>query len=209
MARARAIPNAATGLRKAPRQVRSGETFEAILAAAAHILASEGAQRFTTNRVAKRAGVSIGSLYQYFPNKQAIARALVERDLARAARLRPALLDDPGQPPGVRMRALVDWLLDSRADDPALARELRGLVEAALPAAQRREVLALRARRTRRTVASVVDPARDADQVAFVVETCLDAIVEATVAHRPQWLQSGAFRAEVARLLERYLAQPG
>lgn len=58
--------------RKIPKQVRSSELVSAILQAATQVLEQEGATRFTTARVAERAGVSIGSLYQYFPNKAAI-----------------------------------------------------------------------------------------------------------------------------------------
>lgn len=58
--------------RKQPKQARSSDSVAAILEAAAQVLAKEGAQRFTTARVAERAGVSVGSLYQYFPNKAAI-----------------------------------------------------------------------------------------------------------------------------------------
>src|ERR1044071_10462280 len=63
-------------LRKTPRQARSSAMVEAILEAAARVLAREGLARATTNRIAEVAGVSIGSLYQYFPNKMAIVRAL-------------------------------------------------------------------------------------------------------------------------------------
>ncbi|HVJ61762.1 MAG TPA: helix-turn-helix domain-containing protein, partial [Tahibacter sp.] len=59
-------------LRKQPKQARSNELMAVILEAAAQVLAKEGAQRFTTARVAEKAGVSVGSLYQYFPNKAAI-----------------------------------------------------------------------------------------------------------------------------------------
>ena len=55
--------------RKKPRQERSVATFEAILQAAAYILASDGWAGFTTNAVSERVGVNIASLYQYFPNK--------------------------------------------------------------------------------------------------------------------------------------------
>ncbi|MCH1997049.1 TetR/AcrR family transcriptional regulator, partial [Achromobacter xylosoxidans] len=58
--------------RKQPQQARSAELVAAILQAGAQVLAKEGAARFTTARVAEKAGVSIGSLYQYFPNKAAI-----------------------------------------------------------------------------------------------------------------------------------------
>jgi AcrR family transcriptional regulator len=84
-----------TYLRKRPRQRRSQATFDAIIEASARILADDGVGQLTTNRIAVRAGVSVGSLYQYFPNRQAIVRALVERELARAEAVRPAVLDNP------------------------------------------------------------------------------------------------------------------
>ena len=58
--------------RKQPKQARSAELVASILEAAVQVLAEEGAQHFTTVRVAEKAGVSVGSLYQYFPNKAAI-----------------------------------------------------------------------------------------------------------------------------------------
>ena len=58
--------------RRKPKQARSADLVAAILQAALQVLAKEGAQRFTTTRVAERAGVSVGSVYQYFPNKASI-----------------------------------------------------------------------------------------------------------------------------------------
>lgn len=68
------------GPRKQPRQARSSDTVEVILESAARILETEGLERVTTNRVAENAGVSVGSLYQYFPNKQSILAELVRRE---------------------------------------------------------------------------------------------------------------------------------
>jgi AcrR family transcriptional regulator len=68
--------------RKQPVQPRAQATVEAILSAAAGILERDGPARLTTNAVAAQAGVSIGSLYQYFPNKQALTAALIERSTA-------------------------------------------------------------------------------------------------------------------------------
>ena len=67
--------------RKSARQARSAATIEVIVEAAARILETAGPAGFTTNAVAERAGVSVGSLYQYFPNKDAITRALIRREL--------------------------------------------------------------------------------------------------------------------------------
>lgn len=65
--------------RKLPRQARSAATVEVILTAAARVLARDGLEGFNTNRVAETAGVSVGSLYQYFPNKAALTAALIAR----------------------------------------------------------------------------------------------------------------------------------
>jgi AcrR family transcriptional regulator len=60
-------------------QARSTATVDAILSATIQVLLSEGQERLTTTRVAYRADVSVGTLYQYFPNKQALLRAVLER----------------------------------------------------------------------------------------------------------------------------------
>src|SRR5687767_9201431 len=76
---ARKAPRLATRVRKTASQARSRATVDAILRATAHILVREGYDHLTTNRVADRAGVSIGSLYQYFPGKEALVKALLDR----------------------------------------------------------------------------------------------------------------------------------
>lgn len=67
-------------MRKAPTQARAGMTVAAIIEAATQILQRDGEERLTTNRIAERAGVSIGSLYQYFADKEAIIEAIAERE---------------------------------------------------------------------------------------------------------------------------------
>nr|WP_301272652.1 TetR/AcrR family transcriptional regulator [Gluconobacter kondonii] len=70
-----------TDPRKTARQRRSEATVDAVVEAAARILEGKGDLSYTTNAIARTAGVSIGSLYQYFPNKDAITRALIRREL--------------------------------------------------------------------------------------------------------------------------------
>lgn len=85
--------------RKSARQARSEATVEVIVEAAARILETAGLAGYTTNVVAERAGVSVGSLYQYFPNKNAITRALIRRELealwAAVAAIEMAVDTDP------------------------------------------------------------------------------------------------------------------
>ena len=75
------IPTEHRAMRKRPKQQRSQSTVESIVEAGARVLAQRGWANFTTNEVAHTAGVSIGSLYQYFPNKLAIAEAVRKRHL--------------------------------------------------------------------------------------------------------------------------------
>lgn len=71
--------------RKTPRQARSEATVAAIYEAAIQVSLAEGLARMTTTRIAERAGVSVGTLYQYFPNKNALLHALLERHLDSVA----------------------------------------------------------------------------------------------------------------------------
>ena len=83
----------ASPLRKTPSQTRAMRTVDTLFEAAARILASDGEAGFTTNRIAERAGFSIGTLYQYFPSKEAIVVAMVRRQRERVMRELDAVLD--------------------------------------------------------------------------------------------------------------------
>ena len=80
-------------LRKTPSQTRALRTVDTLFEAATRILASEGEAGFTTNRIAERAGFSIGTLYQYFPSKEAIVVALVRRHRDRVLRELDVMLE--------------------------------------------------------------------------------------------------------------------
>jgi len=111
-------------LRKQPKQARASELVAAVLEAAAQVLATEGAQRFTTARVAERAGVSIGSLYQYFPNKAAILFRLQSDEWRQTTAMLRDILVDAGAPPLARLRALVHAFLRSECEEAAMRQAL-------------------------------------------------------------------------------------
>ena len=115
--------------RKQPRQARSAGLVAAVLEAAVQVLAKEGARRFTTARVAERAGVSVGSVYQYFPNKAAILFRLQTDEWRRTAALLRAILEDMSQPPAERLRALTHAFLRSECAEVAI----RGALADAAP----------------------------------------------------------------------------
>ncbi|PAY09681.1 TetR family transcriptional regulator [Bradyrhizobium sp. UFLA03-84] len=106
--------------RKQPQQARSADLVAAILDAAVQVLTKEGAQRFTTARVAERAGVSVGSLYQYFPNKASILFRLQSDEWRQTARLLRDILEDAGRPPLDRLRALVHAFIRSECEEAAV-----------------------------------------------------------------------------------------
>jgi AcrR family transcriptional regulator len=106
--------------RKQPKQARSTELVAAILDAAVQVLAREGAQRFTTARVAEKAGVSVGSLYQYFPNKAAILFRLQSDEWRQTTDLLRGILEDVRRPPLERLRTLVHAFLRSECDEAAM-----------------------------------------------------------------------------------------
>jgi AcrR family transcriptional regulator len=103
--------------RKAPKQARSTELVSTILQAAAQVLAREGAARFTTARVAEKAGVSIGSLYQYFPNKASILFRLQSDEWRQTGELLRGILEDKRRPPLQRLRALVHAFVRSECEE--------------------------------------------------------------------------------------------
>ena len=198
------MANVLTELRKSPRQKRAAATFEAIVEAAAHILRDEGAAALTTNAVAARAGVSIGSLYQYFPNKQAIVRALIAREVKLAEAIRPAAIDSDA-PAAEIVHAIVDWHFNLRARDPALALKLAALARETLPEAERARLNALRRERVARTVGRLVRGTGERTHAAFLVDVCINAIADETMKRCPTELASPQLRAEVVTLLIGYL----
>ncbi len=103
--------------RKEPKQARSTGLVADILQAATQVLAQEGAQRFTTARVAEKAGVSVGSLYQYFPNKASILFRLQTEEWRSTAALLRGILEERTKPPLDRLRAAVHAFVRSECEE--------------------------------------------------------------------------------------------
>jgi len=128
--------------RKQPQQARSTELVAAILDAAVQVLAKEGAPRFTTARVAEKAGVSVGSLYQYFPNKAAILFRLQSDEWRQTTDLLRGILEDSRRPPLDRLRALVHAFIRSECDEAAVRVALNDAAPFYRDAPEAREVRA-------------------------------------------------------------------
>lgn len=111
--------------RKRASQERSRATVDALVEATARILVKKGFEQATTNRIAEEAGVSIGSLYQYFPNKEALVASVIERHKQEMlAILREALEKIRGWPVEKGLRELVAVTIRAHQVDPRLHRVL-------------------------------------------------------------------------------------
>jgi len=111
--------------RKTPRQARSLVTVEAVFEATIQVLLSEGMHRLTTTRVADRAGVSVGTLYQYYPNKQSLLYAVLERHLRRVAEaVALACRQQHQQALASMVRGVVTGFVDAKTHDEEESRAL-------------------------------------------------------------------------------------
>lgn len=195
--------------RKTPRQRRSAAMVETILEAAARVIDRGTLARFNTNRVAEVAGISVGSLYQYFPNKDALVAALIERaQLGLDARLAAAL-------EGARGKALLDGLrllvragVAAQTERPALAAAL-DFEEARLPV---QGLLAGSAARLRGRVLTFLEWHRrrlridDLARAAADIQTIARALVDEAAREGP--IDARALEDRVVRATAGYLLPP-
>lgn len=138
--------------RKQPLQARSSQLVADILEAAIRVLTREGAARFTTIRVAQAAGVSVGSLYQYFPNKQAILFRLQVEEWQRTSAALESLISVPEQSPAERLQAVTRAFFQSECEEAPL----RQALDAAAPNFADAPETQVQRRRSRRLLAAFV-----------------------------------------------------
>jgi AcrR family transcriptional regulator len=187
---------------RTPRQARARATVDAILLAAAHILRSEGPEKLTTNRVARLAGVSIGSLYQYFPNKQALLDVLRERYAAWFDRVLDEETRRTDLPLRAAVRAAVDRIVAMHRLDPALHAQMSPDAHP-LGAEEMREFRA-RMQRYLEEHAGSLRPL-DAALASYIGTRVMEALLHGTAHDEPEWLAHPRFAEEVTELLVRYL----
>jgi AcrR family transcriptional regulator len=196
--------------RKEPRQERARETVEAILRAAIHVFATHGYAGTTTNLVAERAGVSVGSLYQYFPHKNAILAALHQRHTAPVAEVvahAVARFADPSMSLERGFRELIAELHRIHDADPELTRVVSEM-------APQVPGLELKLRQNEEASAAAVEAilrarpevrAGDRRVMAHVLTQAAESMTRWLQHDLPPGLDRGTATEEVARLLTDYL----
>jgi AcrR family transcriptional regulator len=196
--------------RKQPRQARALVTVEAILTAAAQVFQRLGYAAGTTDRIAERAGVSVGSLYQYFPNKDAILVALAERHIDAGFEQLRSLMAEVRSAPGdlqTVLRRFVEAMVALHAGEPRLHRVL--FEEAPLPAGLRRglerreQAFAGEIRGLLETLPGVC--VRDPALAAHLLVQTVEGLVHGFVLHPPPEVDADAFVDEVVHMLHSYL----
>jgi AcrR family transcriptional regulator len=194
--------------RKKPRQGRSLATVDAILDATARVLCTTGYDRASTNRVALAAGVSVGSLYQYFPSKEALVAALAARHMATMSALVRSKLAEVAQAPmPVAVRTIIMAMFEAHAVDPRLHKVLIEEV----PRIGRLENLRGVEREMETLVAAMLEARRaelrrtNVETMALLLVTVVEAATHAAVLAELEPARSQAVADELTDLVLRYL----
>jgi AcrR family transcriptional regulator len=201
-------PRAVARRVRVPRQSRAQETVEALLTATKTLLIRGGAEAATTNAIAKLAGVSIGSLYQYFPSREALIAELSRRHVTQVLKLIFGEIEAlMGTSIRVGARRLIRLMLDVHRQDP----QLHAAIYASHPDLGARaqlmqmeaEVMGMaRSYLERHRDELVVD---DLDRATFVVVTTVESLTHDAALRRPELLESEGFVEDVTRLILGYL----
>lgn len=196
--------------RKAPKQQRSRATVDAILEATAQVLVEHGYEKSSTNLIARRAGVSIGSLYQYFPNKEALVLALAEKHVAdMMAELMAKLGAAQGLPLRPALRVMIDGLMAHHADKPRVHQVLIEEIPRIAGLERMLEMdrmmvdmiaVALTHREERLRPQNV-------ELAAFTLVHAVQGVMHAAVLERPELLTGEDLTAEITDLIARYLLE--
>jgi AcrR family transcriptional regulator len=201
----------ATKPRKQASQERSRATVAALVEATARVLVSEGFDKASTNRIAEVAGVSVGSLYQYFPSKEALVVAVVERHNREIMEVvRGVLAEVASLPVEDAVPRLVAMAIEAHRVDPELHRVLSEQV----PRIGRLENIETGNRQARALFRAYLESrghelrVTDLDLAAFVCATSIEALAHNAVLHHSELSSDSAADAlidETTRLILGYL----
>jgi AcrR family transcriptional regulator len=194
--------------RKRPRQDRAKATVDSILEATARVLVKQGFDGLTTNAVASAAGVSIGSLYQYFPNKEALVSALLERHMEDMnASVLAELTRVANLPIAEAARCVVELTIKAHAVDPALHQVLTEQVPRVGKLAKLRDLDELCHRMVAGLLAARRNEVaiRDPDLAAFILVSTIESVIHRAALLYPERLRDPRLVDETTLLVTRYL----
>ncbi|ABD86366.1 TetR/AcrR family transcriptional regulator [Rhodopseudomonas palustris] len=203
------MPNIANHPRKLPRQARSLATVGVILDATALLLVDEGYDKTTTNRIAERAGVSIGSLYQYFPNREAVVAAVAQRvEAETSGPLWQILSDTRGQDLRGELKLIVSTSINSFAEALPLKRIL--LQATSMPATAQWSAAVFQNRLTVLRAffhahAGELREGFNSEAASLLIPRMTRSAIDAAILSRPAALVNGELEHELTTMLTSYL----
>ncbi len=196
--------------RKKPLQRRSQEMVDVILEAATRVFIEEGYEGASTNKIARRAGVSVGSLYQYFPNKEAVTAALFDRLSVKAIRLAQERLGKLAHAPLPKaISEAVGVVAELYRSSPEL---IEMTFERLSELERTRQLQALRERSAAVLLAYLqarqgeLRPG-DLAHMSWVVSSAVEALVFRVMQETPAHLSQRKLLAEIGELIGRYLVK--
>lgn len=198
--------------RKTPVQDRSRATIECILTAAAQVFEERGYAAGTTNRIAKRAGVSIGTIYQYFPNKDALAVMLLERHIQQGTTMFNRLLERAYATPR-ELRAVLRMFVEGMLELHAAGSRLQHLLLEEVPRPPRVERRLLEVENAAvEAIAGLLRahtrlPRRRLEAAAYMTVHAVQNLTNHFVAHPPERISRRQFANELVEMLEAYLSR--
>lgn len=203
--------NPTISLRKSPKQTRSEGLIAIVLEAAAQVLAKEGAQRFTTARVAEKAGVSVGSIYQYFPNKAAILFRLQSDEWQQTSAMMRDILEDKATSPLQRLRRLTHAFIQSECDEVGVRSALNDAAPLYRVAPEAHDLRTEGTRRYETFIREVLPAATETTiaTVTDIVSTTLGALGKEFSEQRHDAGEISAYSDAVADMLCAYLVSCG
>jgi AcrR family transcriptional regulator len=193
--------------RRQPRQRRSRQTVETLLSAVVRVLKKHGVEGVTTNRIAETAGISIGSVYQYFPDKQAIFKAIHDRHVDQInGVVERVLVEHASSSLEEFVRALIEALINAHEVDV----ELHGVMALAAPngAEGTRDLEVLLRSVFRRALTARFGEEkspRELDRMLFVLPHIVEALAHGAAYWRPARLSLAAAKEEAVRAVVAYL----
>lgn len=198
-------PHNVTKPRKSPSQSRSRATVDAIMQASTYILSEVGWSGLNTNAIAERAGVNISSLYQYFPNKQAIIAELQRRHATSIHAEIQNILVRMGEQPTLKeaLSLIIEMVIAEHRSAP----ELHKVISEELPQSQRcapemhKELLV----QALNTLQPFMKNVPNTELATFIVGVSLQAIVHQVTNQRPSLLNQQILVDEMVALVERFL----
>ena len=195
-------------VRKTPRQARSQALVESILDATSRVLVEDGFARTTTTRVAERAGVSVGSLYQYFPSRESLVAAVARRHSERLKGSLEAAFADGSVDLEAAIRTMLNAVIQAHQVSPELTAVLGGEVP-------KLGTLDWKAESSRRGIdlarqlferhADELRGGLNHDAAALICSTCVESVMNAAARHAPQRIVDGSIIHELIAMLLRYL----